>query len=72
MVGAILDKLDELNLSEHTIVVFTSDHRDFCGEHNMTIKGGVFYDCLVKIPLLMKWKGPLPSRVREKSKVEVE
>lgn len=71
MVGAIMNKLDELKLSENTIVVFTSDHGDFCGEHNMTVKGGVFYDCLVKVPLLMKWKGHLPSGIREKSFVNL-
>ena len=32
-VGRVLDVLDELELSESTIVVFTSDHGYMLGEH---------------------------------------
>ena len=51
----IVEKLDTLGLKENTIIVFTSDHGDFMGEHGMTVKGGVFYDCLVKVPLIISW-----------------
>ena len=51
----ILDKLDELGLWENTIVVFTADHGDFAGEHGMSVKGVVFYDALVKVPLIVSW-----------------
>ncbi len=56
-VGRILDKLEELHLREDTIVVFTADHGDFIGEHGMSVKGGVFYDCLVRVPLIVSWPG---------------
>jgi arylsulfatase A-like enzyme len=56
-VGRILDKLDELGLRENTIVVFTADHGDFIGEHGMAVKGGVFYDSLVKVPMIVSWPG---------------
>ena len=49
--------MDELSLSEDTIIVFTADHGEFAGEHNMFGKGGVFYDSLVKVPLIVSWKG---------------
>lgn len=71
MVGAILDKLDEAGLSDDTIVVFTSDHGDFCGAYNMTVKGGIFHDSLVKVPLLMRWSGHLPCGRREESIVNL-
>ena len=54
-IGRILDKLEELGLRENTIVVFTADHGDFGGEHGMMVKGGVFYDALVKVPLIVSW-----------------
>jgi arylsulfatase A-like enzyme len=54
-IGRILDKLDELGLRENTIVVFTADHGDFGGEHGMAVKGGVFYDALVQVPLIVSW-----------------
>jgi arylsulfatase A-like enzyme len=60
----ILDKLDELELRENTIVVFTADHGDFAGEHGMSVKGGVFYDALVKVPLVVSWPaGGVPQGV---------
>jgi len=69
-VGRILDKLDELGLREDTIVVFTSDHGDFMGEHGMAVKGGVFYDCLVRVPLVVSWPdGGLPQNMVDSSVV---
>ena len=56
-VGRILDALDRLNLRQDTIVVFCADHGDFAGEHRMTCKGGVFYDALTRIPLIVSWPG---------------
>jgi choline-sulfatase len=56
-IARILDRLDELGLRENTIVVFTADHGDFMGEHGMAVKGGVFYDCLVRVPMIVSWPG---------------
>jgi arylsulfatase A-like enzyme len=55
--GRMLDSLETLGLSENTIVVFTSDHGDFMGEHGQQCKGGVFYDCLTRVPLIVSWPG---------------
>ena len=66
----IIEKLEELDLKDNTIIVFTSDHGDFMGEHGMFVKGGVFYDCLVKVPLIIAWNnGDFEQGVREKSVV---
>ncbi len=56
-IGRILDKLDTLGLRENTIIVFTADHGDFMGEHGMAVKGGVFYDALVRVPMIVSWPG---------------
>ncbi|MDA1280249.1 MAG: sulfatase-like hydrolase/transferase [Chloroflexi bacterium] len=56
-ISRILYRLDELGLRENTIVVFTADHGDFIGEHGMAVKGGVFYDALVRVPLIVSWPG---------------
>ncbi len=66
-IGKILDTLDETGLSENTVVVFCSDHGDFMGEHAMQCKGGVFYDCLTRVPLIVSWPSQLPSDVRDDS-----
>jgi arylsulfatase A-like enzyme len=60
-VGEIMAALQTLGLAEKTIVIFCSDHGDFMGEHAMQCKGGVFYDCLTRVPLIMAWPGTLPA-----------
>ena len=66
-IGKILDTLDETGLAENTVVVFCADHGDFMGEHAMQCKGGVFYDCLTRVPLIVSWPDKLPSDVRDDS-----
>ncbi|OUC06973.1 hypothetical protein RY27_17745 [Litorilinea aerophila] len=70
-VGQILDALEALGLREKTIVVFCSDHGDFMGEHAMQCKGGVFYDCLTRVPLLISWPGQIPAGRRDDSLVNL-
>ncbi len=65
-VGAILDKLDELGLTEKTLVCFTTDHGDFFGQHGLTAKAIHHYEDLVKVPLVVSLPGCIPGgRVSE-------
>lgn len=59
-IGKIIDSLEKLDLKDNTIVVFCSDHGDFMAEHKMIAKGGVFYDCLTRIPMIVSWPGHVP------------
>ncbi len=68
-VGQILDALDQLDLTDNTIVVFTADHGDFMGEHGMIVKGGVFYDSLTRVPLIISYPGEVPSNEVDSSMV---
>ena len=70
-VGQILDALERLNLRENTIVVFCADHGDFSGEHGMLRKGGVFYDCLTRIPMIVSWPGHVVEGVVDDSLVNL-
>jgi len=70
-VGQILQTLDDLGLRENTIVVFCADHGDFSGEHRMQCKGGVFYDALTRIPMIISWPGHIPQGVREQGMVSL-
>jgi len=65
--GQIIDALEVLDLRENTIVVFCSDHGDFMGEHRMQCKGGVFYDCLTRVPLIVSCPGEIVTGVRDDS-----
>jgi len=62
--GKLLDRLETLGLAEDTIVVFCADHGDFSGEHAMMNKGGLFYDCLTRVPLVVRWPGRIPAGER--------
>ena len=70
-IGKILDTLERTGLRENTIVVFCSDHGDFMGEHAMQCKGGVFYDCLTRVPLIVSWPASLPQGIRDDSMVNL-
>jgi arylsulfatase A-like enzyme len=71
MVGKILDSLESEGLRENTLVVFCSDHGDFSGEHNMTVKGGCFYDCLTRVPLVLSFPGSIPEGKTETGMVNL-
>lgn len=66
-VGQILDALEANGLRENTIVVFCSDHGDYAGEHHTMGKGGTFYDCLTRVPLIVSWPGQVPEGVTDSS-----
>ncbi|MEZ4682114.1 MAG: hypothetical protein R2932_48700 [Caldilineaceae bacterium] len=41
------------------------------GEHAMQCKGGVFYDCLTRVPLIVSWPGQLPQGAIDTSMVNL-
>ncbi len=53
MVGRVLDHLTRLELSQNTIVVFTSEHGDMMGDHRLLFKG-LMYEESATVPLLLK------------------
>ncbi|WP_044207926.1 sulfatase-like hydrolase/transferase [Flammeovirga sp. OC4] len=64
-IGQIIDKIDELGLTENTLIVFTSDHGEMLGAHGLREKN-VFYEESAHIPLLMK----LPTQIKPNSTVD--
>ncbi len=55
-VGKILDCLRDNKILDNTIVVFTADHGDMCGEHARDNKG-VPYETSAKIPFVLYYRG---------------
>lgn len=55
-VGRILDRLRKHDILERTVIVFTSDHGDLCGEHGRLNKG-VPYEGSARIPFLIYASG---------------
>lgn len=60
-IGEILDKLDELGIADDTVIVFTSDHGHFFGQHGLQFKGGFHYEDLIKVPFIVRCPGEVPA-----------
>jgi arylsulfatase len=56
-VGRILEHLDALGLRDNTIVIFTSDHGEWLGEHLRYGKGHPGHDCVSRVPFIFRWPG---------------
>ena len=57
-IGKILDKVDELGLTNNTLIIFTSDHGENLGAHGMREKN-VFYEEAAHIPTLISFPGKI-------------
>jgi arylsulfatase A-like enzyme len=56
-IGRLLDALDERGLAGDTLVIVTTDHGEFLGEHQMIFKGPFGYDSLLRVPLVVRGPG---------------
>jgi len=78
-VGRVLDFLDEHNLSDNTLVLFTSDNGENIGQHKIEgkgngrwIAGGIegapqipnMWDTSIRVPLVMRWPGVIKKGIR--------
>jgi len=62
MVARVLARLDALGLADNTVVIFTSDHGDFMGDHQLLLKGPIHYRGLIRVPFI--WRDPAGPRGR--------
>ena len=66
-IGRILDKLEELGLAENTLVVFTTDHGHFIGQHGLIAKGAFHYEDMIKLPFIARYPGRIPAGRRSEA-----
>lgn len=67
-IGRVLAKLEEMNVADNTLVIYTTDHGDMCGGHGMIDKHFVMYDDVVHVPLIMRWPdAPLTTHLTWRS-----
>jgi len=59
-VGRLLDGLEQQGVLDETIVVFTTDHGEYMGEHGLYAKNQL-YETAYRIPLLIRWPGGIPG-----------
>ena len=62
-VGKLLDKLDQLDLTRDTIVVFTSDHGEWLGEQLLYGKSYPAHDGITRVPLIVRVPGNAAGKV---------
>lgn len=62
-VGRITAELARLGLDRDTVVVYTSDHGDYMGDHQMLLKSSMHYQGLVRTPFI--WSDPAPPDAGE-------
>ncbi|WP_299146286.1 sulfatase-like hydrolase/transferase [uncultured Tateyamaria sp.] len=55
-IGRVLKQLETLGLAENTVVIFTSDHGDYMGDHGLMLKLLLHYQGIVRVPFI--WHDP--------------
>jgi len=60
-VGKILSQLDTLGVADNTIIIYTTDHGHFFGQHGLTNKGPFHYEDMLKIPFIVRYPGVVPT-----------
>ena len=54
-IGEVLAALDRLGEAENTLIVFTTDHGHFLGQHGLTDKGPYHFEDLLRIPMIVRY-----------------
>lgn len=55
LLGEVLDALDASGQAENTLVIFLSDHGDYCGDHGLYLKGVPAFRQAYHVPCIMRW-----------------
>jgi arylsulfatase A-like enzyme len=53
--GKLLAALDRTGQAENTLVLYTSDHGDYCGEHGLFAKGIPCFQGAYRVPAVLRW-----------------
>jgi arylsulfatase A-like enzyme len=53
-VGRLMQALQDEGLADNTLVVFTSDHGEWLGDHGLMLKGPMFYEGLLRVGLIVR------------------
>lgn len=61
-IGQLLDTLRERDLLDNTIIIFTSDHGDYLGDHNLIGKG-TFFESSIHVPMIVRVPGMTSPQV---------
>ena len=60
-IGRILDALDRTGQADNTLIVFTTDHGHFLGQHGLIAKGAFHFEDLLKLPFIVRFPERVPA-----------
>ena len=52
-IGLVLDALEKQGMRDNTVIVFTADHGEMCGNHHLRGKGPFAYDENIHVPMII-------------------
>jgi arylsulfatase A-like enzyme len=61
-IGRVLARLTACGLADNTVVIFTTDHGDFLGDHGLLLKGPAHYESITHVPFI--WAEPARDGAR--------
>ncbi len=64
LVGRVVETLESLDELDNTVIVFTSDHGYFLGQHRLSLKGYA-YEEAARIPLHIPYPGQAAENVEQ-------
>lgn len=70
-IGRMLDRLEQMGAADDTLIIFTSDHGDYAGNHGLWLKGPIHYEDIIRVPFLVRWRGRVPAGARSSSLVSL-
>jgi arylsulfatase A-like enzyme len=63
-IGSLMEELEKLDLSENTLVIFTSDNggiREISCQDPLRAGKGSYYEGGIRVPLVFRWPGKIPD-----------
>ncbi len=64
-IGQLFDYLEEKNIYDKSLIIFTGDHGESLGEHGEPTHGYFAYNSTLRIPLIMSFPGARPGKVEQ-------
>ena len=71
-IGRVLDRLDSAGPGDNTLVIYSTDHGDFCGGHGLMDKHFSMYDDIMRVPLIVRWPDRVAAGLRPNGFVSQE
>ena len=71
-IGRILDIIDESNIKENTLIIFTSDNggiRAISNQYPLRAGKGSYYEGGIRVPLLMRWPNKIDAGINKVTNV---